>query len=118
MTNRRPINRHHRPGPTAVTLKQFDRMLEIEIEGSHERWEEEGGHRREHLDLAGDIFAALAVYIAEHSPAFIDHEYPPVWVARYQVLWDKWVAARNKLLDQRTIDHRRLLEKLNMTENG
>jgi hypothetical protein len=83
-------------------------LLAIELEGSHEAWEKDGGHRREALDLAGDILAALHVEPWDMAPPAIEAASPPEWVTRHSELWERWTAARFKLLDRR---RRRLLKR-------
>jgi hypothetical protein len=108
-TTRHPINRDRRPRITDVTLKQFDRLLEIELADDHREWEEEGGRLRESLDLAGDILAALRVEPWDMAPPGVEAAAPPQWVARFPALLEKWNAARSRYLAQRSADRRRLL---------
>jgi hypothetical protein len=108
-TNRTPINRNRHPRITDVTLKQFDRLLEIELADDHREWEEEGGRLRESLDLAGDILAALQVEPWDMAPPGIEAAAPPQWVARFPALLEKWNAARSRYLAQRVAARRRLL---------
>jgi len=67
----------------AKVVELFERMLEIEMSGDWER-REPHGRRRQHMNLANEIFAALDVPVWERTPIHCDR--PAAWVERHPEL--------------------------------
>lgn len=61
-TVRRPLVHGALPRLTEEVISAFARIEAIRVAGGHERWEDEGGARREWLDLSARLDAALGIF--------------------------------------------------------
>ncbi len=96
-TNRTPINRPPRSQITPRAVALFKRALEIEACDDNEFWEDDGGRKREYLDVADQLHQALGLKPYEPSPLDCDGE-PPSWEGHPE-LWRKAAELRKALIE-------------------
>ncbi|TQF30903.1 hypothetical protein [Bradyrhizobium sp. UNPA324] len=96
-TTRHPINRppHARITPEAIAL--FRRALAIEACDDQSFWEEDGGSRREYLDVVDQLYRALGLQAFDLSPLACEGA-PPAWEINPK-LWRKAAQLRRALID-------------------
>jgi hypothetical protein len=90
-TTRTPIRRPSRATRiTPETVQLFARAVAIEdMPGATERWENEGGRRREYLDLSGALAQQLGLKPWHPSPLDVADERVPADLGEHQV--NDWV---------------------------
>jgi hypothetical protein len=82
-------------------MKAFLLIEEICAAKQNEKWEDEGGRRRECLDAENVVDRELKLHLWETGPYEVDEDEPPDWVKRDPhelARWDKAVALRRAML--------------------
>ncbi len=96
-TTRHPISRPPRSHITPRAVELFKHALEIEACDDDEFWEENGGRKREYLDVTVQLHRALGLKAYEPSPLDCDGD-PPSWEGHPE-LWRKAAELRKELIE-------------------
>jgi hypothetical protein len=97
MERKAPAPEDDRVTITPKLLEMFERVLRLELDGSYDAWENEGGNREEWRTLLCEITDTLSVPVADICTNGMDSG-PADWIKRHPELLEVVASGANDSL--------------------